>query len=192
MRQNLLTKNYFSFYLTDQKEKVQSQIVFGEPSRDFYIGDINWHKVSEELYWQVTMTDININNKDLNLCPPEGCKLVIDTGTSIITGPEEELSYLLQNIDLLSCENLTNLPIVKFKIDDVYYSLNPSEYMVFATVSNKLLCKKAFMPLNVPEPRGPLWVLGDIFLRKYFVVFDRDNKRIGIALRNKNLNIKNK
>ena len=41
------------------------------------------------------------------------------------------------------------------------------------------------MPLNVDEPRGPLWVLGDLFLRKYFVVFDRDTKRIGIALRNK-------
>jgi hypothetical protein len=44
------------------------------------------------------------------------------------------------------------------------------------------------MPLNVEEPRGPLWVLGDLFLRKYFVVFDRDNKRIGISLRNSNYN----
>jgi len=52
--------------------------------------------------------------------------------------------------------------------------------------AGKALCKRAFMPLDVKHPRGPLWVLGDIFFRKYFVIFDRDKKRIGIALRNKN------
>ena len=184
--QNLLSKNYFSFYLADQNEESQSQIIFGEPSHKFYKGSITWHKVSEESYWQVQMKDIRINDQNLNLCPLDGCKLVIDTGTSIITGPEEDLSVVLDKIELNSCQDLSNLPNVAFKIDDVYYELNPKEYLIFAKVGDRTLCKKAFMPLNIPEPRGPLWVLGDIFLRKYFVVFDRDNKRIGIALRNKN------
>lgn len=37
------------------------------------------------------------------------------------------------------------------------------------------------MTLDVPEPKGPLFVFGDIVLRKLYTVFDRDANKIGIA-----------
>jgi len=40
MKMNILNKNWFSFYLTDVNEEVDSQIIFGEPSSDFYEGNI--------------------------------------------------------------------------------------------------------------------------------------------------------
>jgi hypothetical protein len=42
-------------------------------------------------------------------------------------------------------------------------------------------CQPAFMPIDVPAPRGPIFVFGEYFLRKFYTVFDRDEKVLGIA-----------
>lgn len=45
-------------------------------------------------------------------------------------------------------------------------------------------CQLAFMPIDVPPPRGPLFVFGEYFLRKFYTVFDRDRKLVGFSLAN--------
>ena len=42
-------------------------------------------------------------------------------------------------------------------------------------------CTSIIMGLDVPLPRGPLWVLGDTFLEEYFVVFDREHREVSFA-----------
>jgi hypothetical protein len=45
-------------------------------------------------------------------------------------------------------------------------------------------CSLAFMSMNIPKPRGPLFIFGEYFMKKYYTVFDHDERIIGIAKAN--------
>lgn len=44
------------------------------------------------------------------------------------------------------------------------------------------------MPIDVPAPRGPIFVFGEYFLRKFYTVFDRDQSLLGFTLANHDRN----
>lgn len=49
----------------------------------------------------------------------EDCKLAIDTGTSLITGPSQDIVLLLRMINLNSqCNNYDSLPTISIHMDD--------------------------------------------------------------------------
>lgn len=188
--QKLLVHNMYSFYYS--KLPVQaSAIVFGEPREELYEGDLHFVDVSKPMYWEMELKDILVNGKSMGFCK-NGCKTVVDTGTSLLTGPTDHVTKLLELINVQEdCVGTDALPSITYVIGDdrhgdKEFPVGP-EFYVLKSGADKKVCRPGLMALDVDPPRGPLWILGDIFMEKYYTVFSRGREgehtpQIGLAL----------
>jgi hypothetical protein len=180
--QNRLFSNAFSFYYSDRLNE-HSVVVFGEPDPSRYVGRMLWVPVTRELYWEVAMQNVLVGGKSLSVCSQaEQCRAVLDTGTSFMTGPSKDIAKLIEKLPMVKsdCSNRNEMPVVSFAVGDYTFDLEPEFYVRKNLRHN--YCHLAFVALDVPAPRGPLWIFGDVFMRKFFTTFDRDNSRLGFAV----------
>jgi hypothetical protein len=177
----------FSFFLGSTPGASGSALYMGGVDQSKTV-DQQWrfHAVSREEYWQVKMTKVSIGGADVITCPDGGCKVAIDSGTSLLTGPSESIRLVTGPIVEKvheDCSNYRELPSLSFWIDDVEYPIRGDDYIMFFKDGTQDVCIVAVTPLDVAAPKGPLWILGDVFMRRYYTVFDRTTvpARIGFA-----------
>lgn len=182
MKQGSMKKNVFSFYLTSTPGHAGGMITVGSIDARLHHGPFRWMPVTDTMYWQVEMEDILVDGTPMKLCPG-GCKVAIDTGTSLVTGPREGMAKLLHHAAAeKDCSNWADLPEISFKMAGGHeFTLTKKDYaFMFDSMFGKK-CVSGLMALDVPKPRGPIWIFGDVFMRKYYTAFDRDHNRVGFA-----------
>jgi len=164
-----------SFYLTDGGD---SEVTFGGYKPEYLASDIIWAPVKKESYWQVSIDDITFDNTPKNLCEG-GCEVAVDTGTSMLAGPSDLVDKLSNMVNAKSdCSNFDSLPKLGFQIGDKVLNLKPDDYMDKSASE----CSFSLMALDVPPPKGPLFIFGDPFLRRFVTIFDRSKPSVGFAV----------
>jgi hypothetical protein len=177
MKHTSLKRPVFSVFLSEVDGET-SEITFGDVVNDHMASELFWVPITGDAgYWEVQIQDVTLDGKRQQIC--KDCRVAVDTGTSQLAGPSEIIEELKAVLTVHSdCSNFLSLPQLGFIIGGRILSLSPADY-----VSNYgSWCDTSLMELNVPPPKGPLFVFGIPFLQKYYTVYDEPNGRVGFAV----------
>jgi cathepsin D len=184
MNNKLVDQELFGFYLSTG-EAPTSVLTLGGTNSKMYTGEISYYPVQQfggRLgYWLIHGDDIKIDGVSTGSCTSTGfCPFVIDTGTSVITGPSSEVNKILAKVGTVNadCSNVDSLPPLAFTLGGKDFDLGPQYYVLkSAQVDGTFSCEVAIEALD----QLALWILGDPFLRAYYSVYDQGNLQVGFA-----------
>lgn len=171
----------FAFYLGDNKD---GELTFGGYDDDKFTGDIHWINLSIPGYWQIDIDSVSIG--EYTSASTSG---IVDSGTSLITGPSRIVHTIASKIGAtpnvmgeytIDCETVSSLPELEFNIGGKSYAV-PGKDLV---IQSQGTCMFAMMGMDIPKqnnPNAPDWILGDVFMRLYYTIFDYENERVGLA-----------
>jgi len=187
VKNKVVDQALFSVYLSDHHDtSMDSTLIFGGIDEKYIQPgqSIKYNNVMLPSYWLIGMNATYVAGKISHKCVASYCPVVVDTGTSVIAAPKGELQPMMDAIGPVyaNCSNIDSLPTVSFGIGGVMYDLTPEFYVIREVTSTGIQCVLGMETIPAIEA-GPIWILGDPFLRAYYTVYDQTTKppRVGIA-----------
>jgi len=165
----------FAFYLHNNPEKSYMTLPGYDESK---MGGQNWHfhDVVEQRYYSLKLVSVA---QGTNKIDASAYKAVIDSGTSLIMGPESIINKLVDGIpEEPDCDKLADLPDITFTIDDKDYVLKPDDYVLKVSDGGETQCVRGIMGGPFPETFDYI-IVGDVFFRRYWAYFDKANNQVG-------------
>ncbi|CAE7672040.1 Ctse [Symbiodinium pilosum] len=185
-----MKKPVFSVYL-GRKVEDEAEITFGDYHDSRMSSALHWINVSKEGYWQFQFDDITVDGKTTGLCAKHAekrCQAVLDTGSSLVMGPREDLDAILELLTFkegtqMPCAASRHFPKLGIRIGTQNFEMEADEYIDRSDpeqADGQGTCWAQLMPVG-DTGRGAIFVLGMPFLRAFYTVYDVEAKRMGIA-----------
>jgi len=174
--QGAVALSVFAFDLGNDRD---GELTIGGYDDEKFTGDISWITLAEPKYWLIDVEDIKAG--DFSSGATSG---IVDSGTSLITGPTSAIKRIAASVGATSnflgqytvnCQKVNTLPDLEFVINGKTFPVPGKDLVIEAAGT----CLFALMAMDIPD--GPAWILGDVFMRQYYTIFDYGNQRVGLA-----------
>jgi hypothetical protein len=186
--QGVINQTIFAMDLPDNENDI-GELIIGGYDANAYIGEFQYHSLTNESYWQIALDSVAAGDTRTS----GTTKAVVDSGTSLIIGPVSEMNaiatgdmgatatiYGNQMLYTISCSKIDSMPNLEFVIGGQSYLIPPSMY-VFPATEGSSTCLVALSGVEFLEESQSMWILGQVFMRYYYTVFDADQTRVGFA-----------
>jgi len=176
--QGLLDQPVFSFYMGDNQD---GELTIGGYDSSKIKGNLTYVPLMKATYWEIKLDAISAGSASFK----DETSAIVDSGTSLIAGPTLLVQQLAESIGAkknmmgqytIDCSVIPSIPDIVFTINGKDYPLTGNEIVI----QSQNICLFAFMGIDIPMP-DPKWILGDVFMRRYYTVFDYGQKQIGFA-----------
>ena len=183
VKQNAVDQPIFSFYLGDNSP---GELTFGGYDSSKFEGELVAVPLESATYWEIALDSVvagsysNHPNAD-----GSATTAIVDSGTSLMVGPKAEVQRLAAAVGAkpnftgqytVDCASLDTLP-------DLVFTINGNTYVIpgrTAVLQMQGTCLLAVVGMDFPKP-GPQWILGDVFMRQYYTVFNFLDKTVSFA-----------
>lgn len=200
IKQKQLDRPVFSFWIS--ANGIDAQLTLGGIDRAKLASEITWIPLLIQKrypYWQTAFGDIKIESQTPSTFKiPAGMPAIFDSGTSFSYLPDayasalnaalgasvypagssdSSISYSFQNCPDRDTA-FSQLPDLILVFGGNEFKVTSREYMTFLPGNPDNLCLSSFFGSTASSP---IFLLGNAIMRRWVVVYDMDNLRIGLA-----------
>jgi cathepsin D len=185
---NLLQANILGIHLQRNSDGAKDgQITFGGIDHSKFQGSLSYTATvsADSNLWEIPVDDVAVSGTG---CKFTGRSAIIDTGTSYILMPLADAKVLHAQIPgstntggspnfMIPCSTTKT---IQFTFSGVIYSVQSDDYLGKADNTGKMCASNI---IGQQAYSANQWILGDVFLKNVYTVFDFDKDRIGFGVK---------
>lgn len=177
----MLSSNIVGFSLSRASDNPKDgEVNFGGIDTSKFTGNLVYTATDSDI-WSIPLDDAYVNGQ---ACGLTGKSATIDTGTTYILIPPGDAATLFARVPgsfpsgdnyIIPCDSTAT---IEFEFSGVKYSISPDDYIGATSTGG---CVSTIVGHQTSGP--DTWLVGDVFLKNVYSVFDFDNAQIGFGAR---------